>query len=53
VGTNYLTAGRAESEIAMHHANNMQVGGGGDIVEESKRLLTLFKVDNEAFLAVE
>jgi len=50
---NYLTAGRAESEIAMHNANNMQVGGGGDIAEESRRLLALFNADNEAFLAVE
>jgi hypothetical protein len=50
---NYLTAGRAEAEMAMHVANNMQVGNGGNVIAESKRLLQLFNVDNEAFLAVE
>lgn len=50
---NHLTAGRAEAEIAMHNANNIQVGGSSDIIAESRRLLVLFNADNEAFLAVE
>jgi len=50
---NHLTAGRADAEMAMHIANNMPTGGGGDIVAESKTLLALFQRDNDAFLAVE
>lgn len=55
IGTNFYTKGRAEAEQAWVDAQNMKVGAGpgGGPAQETMRLLALWEVDNQAFLAVE
>lgn len=50
----HLTTSRANAEMAYHNANNMHTGGAGDdVMAESRRLLALYEVDNQAYLAIE
>jgi hypothetical protein len=50
-----MTKGRAEAEQTWVDAQNMKVGAGpgGGPTAETVRLLALWEIDNQAFLAVE